>query len=221
MRRIYILIAIFFSCNTNNNQTINSNDTIAGNLYSGYSVNGNVYYYMLSSGKIMYGCPTGGLENFDFNANCAARPDICGTYTKDGATLNIRWNNNNTRTGKIAANGDIDIDGSLIGEMKKVPDRLSASYDFSVNMGGTSIAETTKFNGDGTFLVSRVGGVDSGDGQNSAEWNSSHSGKYSISGYTITMIENNGNITKHTIYSTDGAANPDMLGWDGNFLSKK
>src|SRR5665647_1920035 len=202
-----------------NNQ--NNNYATVGKLYSGSSVNGNVYYYLLPSGQIIFGCPTGGLENFDLNTFCATSTANCGTYTKSGGILNIRWNDNHEQTGKLSANGDIEINGSLIGEMQKVPNRLSASYNFSVNMGGTSIAETNKFNGDGTFEVERAGGVDNNDGQNSTEWNSSHSGKYSISGYTITMIENNGNITKHTIYSIDGAANPDMLGWDGNFLSKK
>jgi len=202
-----------------NNQ--NNNYATVGKLYSGSSVNGNVYYYLLPSGKIIFGCPTGGLENFNLNAYCTTSPTNCGTYIKNGSTLNIKWNDRNVQTGKLSANGDIEINGSLIGEMQKVPNRLSASYDFSVNIGGTSIAETTKFNDDGTFLVSRVGGVDSGDGQNSAEWNSSHSGKYKINGYTISMMENNGKITSHTIYSMDKVANPDYLGWDGNFLSKK
>ncbi len=202
-----------------NNQ--NNNYATIGKLYSGSSVNGNVYYYVLPSGKIIFGCPTGGLENFNLKLYCSTSPTSCGTYVKNGGTVNIKWNDNHEQIGKISANGDIEINGSLIGEMQKVPNRLSASYDFGVNIGGTSIAETTKFNDDGTFLVSRVGGVDSGDGQNSSEWNSSHSGKYKINGYTITMMENNGKITSHTIYSMDKIANPDYLGWDGNFLSKK
>src|SRR5665647_2397940 len=142
------LIKEQFSLLNNNNQTQPQNNNIqvtndqinnhaiVGKLYSGSSFNGNVYYYLLPSGKIILGCPTGGLENFDLNAYCATSPTNCGTYTKNGGTFNISWNDNRKLTGKISANGDIDINGSLIGEMQKVPNRLSASYDFSVNMGG-------------------------------------------------------------------------------------
>lgn len=213
----------------NNNYPVISNQSIRqnksngalGKLYSGSSFNGNVYYYFMPSGKLILGCPRGGLENFDVNSYCSSSPNSCGTYTKTASILNIRWTNGGTRTGKIKANGDIDIDGSLIGEMQKVPVKLSATYDFGIIMTGVSVAEITKFNLDGTYSINKVGGVESLDGKNGTEWNNNNSGKYKISGYTITMTENNGRTTFHTIYTMEkGVANPDFLGWDGNFLSK-
>lgn len=202
------------------NQKVNRTSPI-GKLYSGSSFNGNVYYYMLPSGKLIKGCPRGGMENFDFNAACAQSPGICGNYSIIGQSFNIIWNDNRKQSGKISPNGDIDIDGSLIGEMHKVPNTLSASYDFGVILGGTSVAETTTFHSDGTFVVKKVGGVDTGDGKNSSEFSSIHSGKYRINGFTITMTENAGKVNSHTIYSIDKeTANPDYLGWDGNFLTK-
>ena len=204
-----------------NNQLIrqNSHQGAVGKLYSGSSFNGNVYYYFMPSGQVVLGCPRGGLENFDANSYCLSSPNSCGTYTKTASILNIRWTNGGTRTGKIKANGDIDIDGSLIGEMQKVPVKLSATYDFGMIMTGVSVAEITKFNLDGTYSINKVGGVE--HGKNGAEWNNNNNGKYKINGYTITMMENNGKTTFHTIYTMEkGAANPDFLGWDGNFLSK-
>ena len=204
-----------------NNQPIKQNNfhEAIGKLYSGSSFNGNVYYYFMPSGQVILGCPTGGLENFNVNSFCASSPNSCGTYSKTASTLNIRWKDGGTRTGKIKPNGDIDIDGSLIGEMQKVPVKLSAAYDFGIIMTGVSVAEITKFNTDGTYTINRVGGVE--HGSNGAEWNTNSNGKYKINGYTITMMGNDGKTTVHTIYTMDKAvANPDFLGWDGNFLSK-
>ncbi len=192
-----------------------------GKLYSGSSFNGNVYYYFMPSGQVVLGCPRGGLENFNVNNYCTSNPSSCGTFSKTGSTLNIKWKNGGVRTGKIQANGDIDIDGSLIGVMEKVPVKLSALYDFGIIMTGVSVDETTKFNLDGTYSINKVGGVESTDGKNGAEWNNNNSGKYKINGYTITMMENGGKTTFHTIYTMEkGNPNPDFLGWDGNFLSK-
>ena len=194
---------------------------VVGRLYSGSSFYGNVYYYLMTAGQVILGCPRGGLENFNDNKFCETNQNSCGTYTKSGGSLKIKWKNGSTRTGKIKANGDIDIDGSLIGEMQKVPVKLSAAYDFGVIMTGVSVAETTKFNLDGTYTVNKVGGVESRDGKNGAEWTKNKSGKYKINGFTITMIRNDGKTTSHTIYSMEkGIANPDYLGWDGNFLTK-
>jgi hypothetical protein len=204
-----------------NNQPIrqNKNNGAVGKLYSGSGFNGNVYYYFMPSGQVVLGCPRGGLENFNVNTFCTSSPNSCGTYLKTASTLNIKWKNGGTRTGKIKANGDIDIDASLIGEMRKVSVKLSAAYDFGIIMTGVSVAETTKFNLDGTYSVIKVGGVEHGN--NGAEWNTNSKGKYKINGYTITMTENDGRTTFHTIYTMEkGVANPDFLGWDGNFLSK-
>ena len=229
-----LLVLAFSSCKTkttsgqkdiNTDKEKGNATSTVGELYSGSSVNGNVYYYFLPSGKVLLSCPGGGLENFDGNNYCATYPNNCATYTKDGTMLNLKWNDNSTKTGKISANGDIEIDGTLIGLVQRVPNNLSASYEFTSNDHGISIAETTKFNSDGTFQVEHVGGIDINDGrhdgQNSAEFNSSHSGKYTISGFTITMTENNGNITNHTIYAIEKGSNPEFLGWDGIFLSRK
>lgn len=198
------------------------NAGIIGKLYSGSDAfGGNVYYYLLPSGKVIKGCPRGGLESFDFAAACTAMPSSCGSYTKTGTTFNINWSDNRKQTGKVQANGDIDIDGSLIGEMQKVPSSLSASYDFGVITSTISVAEKTKFNADGTFQVSKVGGVTSTDGKQGAEFASGGKGKYKINGYTITMTDDKGKITTHTIYTMGkSVANPDYIGWDGNFLSK-
>lgn len=112
------------------------------------------------------------------------------------------------------------MNSTLYGTVKRVPNKLSASYEFSLNSTGMSIAEVTKFNEDGTYTVSRASGYDHNDGKNSAEWQSNSKGKYSINGFTISIINNAGKMNSHTIYSLDSEKNPDYLGWDGNYLSK-
>jgi hypothetical protein len=192
-----------------------------GKLYSGSSaIGGSVYYYMYPSGQIVLGCPVGGLESFNFNAFCTARSGTCGVYTRAGNAFTITWNSGNSVKGNLKPNGDIDINGSLIGEVKMVPNRLSANYEFTASLSGMSVAEVTSFKDDGTYEIKRVSGYDNNDGRNSAEWQSAQKGSYKINGYTITMTDQGGKVKKHTIYALDVSKSPDFLGWDGNFLAK-
>lgn len=193
----------------------------AGILYSGSTgTGGNAYLFIFPSGHIVQGCPTGGLEKFNFNTYCGSQKGSCGTFTKSGNSMNIKWTSGANWKGTIKANGDIEINNTLYGKVQRVPNKLSASYDFTLNSNGVSVAETTKFNDDGTYSISHISGYDHNDGINSAEWQSQSKGKYVITGFTITMINNAGKSTSHTIYSLDSEKNPDFLGWDGNFLSK-
>lgn len=193
-----------------------------GKLYSGSSAfGGNVFYYMFPSGQIVSGCPAGGLDNFNYNSYCGGGSNNCGVYNKNGNAFTITWNNGNILKGKIMANGDIDIDGSLIAPVKMIPGKLSGSYEFTINTSNISVAETTKFKDDGTYEVAKVSGYDHNDGKYSAESQSSLKGRYTIIGYTITLVDNNAKVSKHTIYALDATSAPDFLGWDGNFLSRK
>jgi hypothetical protein len=192
-----------------------------GKLYSGSSPQGGTVYYLLyPSGQIIMGCPRGGLENFNFNAFCSAGSGICGTYTTSGKTITVHWSSGNILTGKLIANGDMELNSSLVGPVIKCPARLSASYEFTASLSGLSVVEVTKFNDDGTYQLTREGGYDNNDGKNSAEWQSASKGTYNIKGYTITMTDQSGKISRHTIYALDEGKMPGFLGWDGNFLSR-
>ena len=209
--------------NTNQAKAISKSSVSGkGTLYSGSSGYGeNVYYYMFPSGQIVSGCPAGGLENFNYNTYCGGRSNDCGVYSKNGNSFTITWNSGNVLKGKIMANGDIDINGSLIAPVKMIPGKLSGSYDFTFNTSKISVAETTKFKEDGTYEVAKVSGYDHNDGKYSAESQSSLKGRYTINGYTITLTDNNGKVSKYTIYALDATKEPDFLGWDGKFLSRK
>jgi hypothetical protein len=193
-----------------------------GVLYSGSSITGGtVYYYIYPSGQIVRGCPTGGLETFNYSAFCNSVSDACGRYTKSGNNITITWNSGTGWTGRLKPNGDMEINSSLVGPVKKVPVRIVGSYDFTINTSGMSVAETISFKDDGTYAVSRASGYDHNDRKNSAEWQSNSSGTYAINGFTITLNDKNSKTAKHTIYSLDETKSPDYLGWDGNFLSRK
>ena len=68
---LILTVFIFLGCN-NDPQSENQNISKAkkGTLYFGTDGISGVYqyYYLLSNGKVMYGCPTGGLETFDVNS---------------------------------------------------------------------------------------------------------------------------------------------------------
>lgn len=207
---------------TKNTAPVN-NKSVSGDgvLYTGSSATGgSVYLYLYPSGHVVMGCPTGGLEKFNYNSFCAAGKNSCGTFTKTGSTINITWSAGYTWKGIIKPNGDMEINNSLLGPVQKVPNKLSANYEFSVNTNGASVAEVISFKDDGTYVVSRVSGYDHNDGKNSAEGQSTNKGKYVINGFTISMTDNTGKTSSYTIYALDNKKNPDDLGWDGNFLTK-
>lgn len=192
-----------------------------GVLYSGSSgVGGSVYLYFYPSGQVVQGCPTGGLEKFNYNIFCGVGSNSCGTYTKSGSAIKITWNQGGDWQGTMKPNGDLEINSSLYGIVKKVPNKLSANYEFTLNSGGVSVAEVIKFKDDGSYEISRASGYDNNDGKNSTERQSNSKGKYVINGYTLTMTNNAGKVESHSIYALDSTKNPDFLGWDGNFLSK-
>ena len=192
-----------------------------GTLFSGSTGTGGSAYLMIyPSGHVVQGCPTGGLEKFSYSAYCGSGKSSCGTFVRTGNSINISWSTGGNWIGTIKANGEIEMNSTLYGKVEHVPNKLSASYEFSLNSNGVSAAETTKFNDDGTYTVSHISGYDHNDGKNSAEWQNESKGRYVINGFAITMINNAGKSTSHTIYSLGPEKNPDYLGWDGNFLSK-
>ncbi len=213
------------AANQNNNQAKQMSRAPVsgiGKLYTGSNGSGgNVYYYIFPSGQIMNSCPAGGLENFDYNSYCNGGNGNCGVYSKNGNVFTITWKSGYTLKGRIMANGDIDIDGSLIAPVKMIPEKLSASYEFTMNYKGTSVAETTKFKDDGTYYVAKASGYDHNDSKYSVESQSSKTGRYTINGYTITLTDNTGKVSRHTIYALDAVKNPQYLGWDGQFLSRE
>jgi hypothetical protein len=192
-----------------------------GTLYSGSTgTGGSAYLFIYPSGQVVQGCPTGGLEKFSFTAYCSSEKSSCGTCIKTGNAINITWNTGGNWNGIIKTNGEIEMNSTLYGKVQRVPNKLSASYEFSLNSNGMSVAETTKFNEDGTYSVTHASGYDHNDGKNSAEWLSNSKGRYIINGFTISMIDSSGKTIRHTIYSLGPEKNPDYLGWDGNYLSK-
>ena len=207
----------------NNAKLIPINTKVSGTgvLYSGSTGSGSVFYYMYPSGQIVIGCPKGGLETFNYNTFCGGGSGNCGVYSKSGNTFTVTWNGGYVGKGKIHPNGDIDYNGSLIAPVKKVPNKIKGDYEFTMNLSGMSIAEVTTFKVDGTYLVTRNSGYDHNDGKNSAEWQSAQKGVYKINGYTMTMIDNGGKISKHTIYSLDESDSPEYLGWEGTFLARR
>lgn len=195
--------------------------TGTGKLYSGSSPQGGtVYYLFYPSGQVVMGCPRGGLEGFNYNAFCSAGSANCGTYSTSGKTITIRWNSGNIFTGKLKPNGDMELNSTAVGPVVMCPARLSAAYEFTANLSGLSVVEVTKFNYDGTYQLTRAGGYDHNDSKNSAEWQSASKGTYNIKGYTITMTDQSGKASKHTIYALEEGKAPEFLGWDGNFLSR-
>lgn len=193
-----------------------------GRLYFGMDGSlQSVYYYFLPDGRVIWGCPTGGLEYFNANASCTKDPSNCGTYSGSGNTLTVKWNNGETYTGTKNGNAINNINAANIVAVVQLQPKLSATYSSTYNSGGISAGQIYNFMNDESFTVQRASGYDNGDGKWSGESASNSKGSYKIEGFTLTLQYKNGKTTRHTIFGVGSSQNPDYLGFDESILDKR
>jgi len=202
--------------------SVNKGGFKTGKLY--YGLNNllqSVYYYFMPDGKVIWGCPTGGLEYFNASASCTKDPSNCGTYSKNGNNIIVNWKNGETYTGNIKGRAIENINAANIVEVYNLQPQLSASYSSTYNSGGVSAGQTYRFMNDGSFTVQRASGFDNGDGKWSGETSNNYKGTYKIVGFTAILNYANGKVVRHTIFGIGSAQNPAYLGLDESVLNKK
>lgn len=191
------------------------------------------HYFFSRDGKVFYGVPPGGPENFDWAAAAQKWPTKTGTYDIADGKLTITWGGDaNPKVKQMpfarTDDGNIELEEIYTSRVGKFdPDtKLEGTFSWAGSAGGgtgayVGSARSITFAKDGTFTSSALGMATiqaRGDtATTSAE--SQSAGTYSISGNTMTLKHQDGRETQHTVYPFTNVDDEMEINVDGAMMA--
>lgn len=194
---------------------------------------GNLHYRTFLPGRYIFsGIPAGGLDVFSLVAARTGDPRDLGGYALTGGTLTITWGDTRVETKTFAPKGsELALDGYVYRALVPYPGghRLDGRYTTRVYnsmgvAGGGSMAwggaSTVIFHANGTFEAAQAGTASSTAGYGAAGSGSSKlTGRYAITGNTITFTLADGTVQRSIIHPWKGeerASRPTSLNLNGH-----
>lgn len=159
------------------------------------------WYFLADNGTFVVD-PIHGVNPVNLYAERMDNMKNIGIYTLTKNLLKVQWVNGTTsEVGVEYKNGEIiSIDAmSIVMRQYGVPAgfKLNGTYSGVLSAGGVSSGRTFLFSANGSFNIQNTGYVSNSIGN--ARSTNSKSGKYSISGNTLTLSYDDGTIEKSTI----------------------
>jgi hypothetical protein len=200
---------------------------------------GRIHYRTFLPGRYVYsGTPAGGRDVFGLAQARAGDPRELGSYALNGGTLVITWGGGQpAETKTFATKGaDLLLDGYKYVELHRYPTghRLDGRYvtrsynSMGVAGGGTMAwggTGTIVFRPDGTFDYGQSGMAATSAGNGAAASGSSKaSGRYAISGNTITFTFADGSVQRAIIHPWNGeesATRPSSFNLNGHTYTRE
>ncbi len=155
--------------------------------------------------------PRGGVDPFDFAAAAKDANQKVGTFKIEGQKIVVTW------TGGKIEKLDVEFDkgafSAFDGGLTTKADAYSkdqtlvGQFAGSAQTANVSSSLTIQFAKDGTYSLSRLGGVRGTPGNNGVA-QSAETGKYQLTGNTLTMTSAAGKATKHTVLPMNTALEP-------------
>lgn len=163
----------------------------------------------LSGGRITRAIPAGGLERFDWAAHRAAHAGDVGTWRMQGAQLSITWGDGGVHQGPLrVTDGGIEFYGKrysrpVAADLSKLAGRWEAARGTAVTGGeGVNALTTLSIDRDGRYRwIGVIGGAVAGRATASG---STHSGRVSVVGLTMTFRDDDGTVTTRTLLPVAG-----------------
>lgn len=188
--------------------------------------------YIGEGGKIAVD-PLEGIDPFDFKTAGKKSPEKVGTFTVSGNAFLITWTGKSApqkvpvefQDGKLSA-----YDGGLVtkAEAYGKDQKLNATYAGSGTTANVSASRTLSLSSDGKYTMKLLGGVRGIPGANTGVAERTETGKYRLSGNTLTLTSADGKATKHTVLPFNTALDPkkaqigdDHLIFDGMNLKRE
>jgi hypothetical protein len=155
--------------------------------------------------------PKQGIDPFDFAAAAKDPAQKVGTFKLEGNHLVATWSTGKTEKLEVEFDkGQFSaLDGGLItkAEAYKKNQTLAATYGGSAMTANVSSAMTLQLSADGSYTLTRLGGVSKIPG-NTGIAEKMETGKYKLSGNTLTLTAADGQMTKHTVLPFNTALDP-------------
>ena len=175
-----------------------------GNLYMRTSMFGsslNISWIYLGTDGVIVQNPIAGANPIDLAKEKAKNAAHTGTYKMQGNKILINWSNGKKAEWQIDKEGAkiTGIDGGIVTQPASMPAgyKLEGRFSASAVTANLSSANTFLFKKDGAFDLKRSGAVStSGGGAISKD---QKSGKYTITGNTLTLKFADGTVEKSLI----------------------
>jgi hypothetical protein len=214
MIRLFVLL-LFISCNNSDSTTANASN---GHLYlrtymwtGMYGTSLDISWIFLGRDGQIVRNPQHGTEPVQWEEEKKDNAKNTGTYTEKNGKLEISWADGKTSSWSIEREGSkiTGIDGGIVSEPDRMPAgyRLDGQYAASTVLPNVANTQTLVLKKDGSFTMNSLGTVTTPDVASSAETNKK--GNYDISGNTLTLKFDNGEVKKSVIcvWDMDGQKN--------------
>jgi hypothetical protein len=205
-----------------------------GDFQPGFYLGPKFAMFFSAAGDAVYVTGWRGLvDQYDIQAAAARDPANAGKWRTGNGKLTIKWGDANQWVTRLLSTSSFEIEsgrkngiGTIVSRPPSVPPTLVGSFKrgrfdvFGVDNTGTGSGATSSdhwlnFNADGTVAVVDEVGVYLG-GQYLSDIKKVV-GQFEVDGFTMTITEANGNVTRHNLWISDGAAdNPTMVAFDGS-----
>lgn len=177
--------------------------------------------------------PANGVDPFDFAQAAKKSPLTVGTFTVSGNTMLVTWSGKSSpqkisvefTDGKFSA-----YDGGLLtkADAYKKDQKLNATYAGIGTTANVSGSRTLTLTSDGKYTMKLLGGVRGIPGAAPGIAEKTETGKYQLSGNTLTLTASGGTPSKHTVLPFNTALDPkkarlsdDHLIFDGQNLKRE
>lgn len=185
--------------------TATTNGKLYFRTFSWYSQYGSTldlkWIFLGDNGTIVIN-PRNGVNPVNYAAEANNNIKNVGKYNLSNNVLNITWQDGKTTSWKVGyGNGDINIiDGGITTRPKAVPAnyKLSGQYAAGAVLANVAAFQTMVFNKDGTFTLHKAGYVSTADVSGTST--SDSKGTYKISGNTLWLNFDNGEVQKSVLY---------------------
>jgi hypothetical protein len=158
--------------------------------------------------------PRDGVDPFDFEAAAKKSPQTVGTFTVSGNTFLVTWGGK-PGTQKVPVefeNGKLSAyDGGLVtkAEAYGKNEKPNATYAGSGTTANVSAARTLTLTSDGKYTMTLLGGVRGIPGSKPGIAETRETGKYLLSGNTLTLTKADGKSAKYTVLPFNTALDPE------------
>lgn len=158
----------------------------------------NVFYLFFPNGHAYRGVPKGGLDRADFSRLRSADPSRFGAYRITGSTIELRWDDGQTKTDSFVRRspGEIVVGGVDLTAVRSVAARLDGAYvatssaPFAKTGAADAVSSTSehliRFTTDGRFAQRGAGIFENPTGSGDIP-SSGDAGTYRVSGNTLEL----------------------------------
>jgi hypothetical protein len=183
-------------------------------------------WYFAPDGRVYENLATGFSE-----ADLAAHQGRHGTYDVAGSTLTISWSDGTTRAGEMemdatgfAWDTGLFVPVGPFDGSRSIAGTYTGGTSLSFAGGSTLASNTLELRADGTYARHGAASISGEGGAYAAGGQSAAGGRWSLSGYTLTLAGANGEVVRGIAFPFDDERTPvypDQMFFNGMMFTRQ